>query len=48
MVGPIPTKWTGSASNGYWMNYVILTFNLTMTLILDFSRSGIVRVVDMK
>ena len=32
MVGPIDVKQNGGASVGYWVNYVTLTFDLTLTL----------------
>ena len=36
MVGPIEVKWKGVASDGYWVNYVTLTFDLTYDLDLGF------------
>ena len=39
MVGPIDVKWIGGASDGYWVNYVTLTFDLTHDLDLVVSRS---------
>ena len=36
MVGPIDVKQKGGASVGYWVNYVILTFDLTHDLDLWF------------
>ena len=39
MVGPIDVKRKGGASDGYWVNYVILTFDLTHDLDLVVSRS---------
>ena len=38
MVGPIDLKWKGSASGGYYVNYVTLTFDLTHNLDLEFFR----------
>ena len=29
MIGPIDVKRKGGASIGYWVNYVVLTFDLT-------------------
>ena len=54
MVGPIDVKRKGSASVGYWLQYVTLTLDLTHDL--DVSRSifrnssisGIVGLIDMK
>ena len=53
MVGLIDSKRKGSASNGYWENYLNLTSLMTMTL--DCSRSNfeitisvIVSLIDMK
>ena len=36
MVGPIDVKRKGSASIGYWVNYVTLTFDLTHDLDFKF------------
>ena len=56
MVGPIDVKQKGSASDGYWAQYVILTFILTHDLDLvcfkvkfrNSSFSGIVGLMDVK
>ena len=56
MVGPIDVKWKGSASVGYWVYYVTLTFDLTHDLDLgcfkvkfrNSSISGIVCLIDVK
>ena len=56
MVGPIDVKWKGRASVGYWVWYVILTFDLTHDLDLgcfkikyrNSSISGIVGLIDVK
>ena len=39
MVGPIDVKRKGGLSDGYWVNYVTLTFDLTRDLNLVVSRS---------
>ena len=36
MVGPLDVKLKGCKWVGHWVNYVTLTFDLTMTLILNF------------
>ena len=56
MVGPIDVKRKGSASVGYWVQYVTLTFDLTHDLDLgcfkvkfrNSSISGIVGLIDVK
>ena len=56
MVGPIDVKRKGSASVGYWVQYVTLTFDLTRDLDLgcfkvkfrNSSISGIVGLIDVK
>ena len=56
MVGPIDVKQKGSASVGYWVQYVTLTFDLTHDLDLgcfkvkfrNRSTSGIVGLIDVK
>ena len=56
MVGPIDVKRKGSASVGYWVQYVTLTFDLTHDLDLgcfkvtfrNSSISGIVVLIDVK
>ena len=56
MVCPIDVKWKGSASVGYWVQYVTLTFDLTHDLALgcfkvklrNSSISGIVGLIDVK
>ena len=56
MVGPIDVKWKGSASVGYWVQYVTLTLDLTHDLDLgcfkvkfrNSSISGIVGLMDLK
>ena len=56
MVGPIDVKRKGSASVGYWVQYVTLTFDLTHDLELgcfkvkfrNSSISGIVGLIDVK
>ena len=56
MVGPIDVKRKGSASVGYWVQYVTLTFDLTHDLDLgcfkvqfrNSSSSGIVGLIDVK
>ena len=56
MVGPIDVKRKGSASVGYWVQYVTLTFDLTHDLDLGCFRvtfryssiSGIVCLIDVK
>ena len=40
MIGPIDVKRKGSASVGYWVQYVTLTLTSLMTLTLDVSRSN--------
>ena len=40
MVGSIDVKRKGSALVGYWVQYVTLNFDLTLTLTLDISRSN--------
>ena len=56
MVGLIDVKWKGSASVGYWAQYVTLTFDLTQDLVLgcfkvkfrNSSFSGVVGLIDVK
>ena len=56
IVGPIDVKRKGSASVGYWVQYVTLTFDLTHDLDLGYfkvkfwnsSISGIVGLIDVK
>ena len=56
MVGPIDVKQKGSTSVGYWVQYVVLTFDLTHDLDLgcfkvkfrNSSISGIVGLIDVK
>ena len=56
MVGPIDVKWKGSALDGFWVQYVTLTFDLTHDLDLgcfkvkfrNSSISGIVGLIDVK
>ena len=56
MVGPIDVKWKGSASIGYWVHYMTLTFDLTYDLDLgcfkvkfrNSSISEIVGLIDVK
>ena len=56
MVGPIDVKRKGSASVGYWVQYVTLTFDLTHDLDLGCFKvkfqnsfiSGIVGLIDVK
>ena len=56
IVGPIDVKWKGSVSVGCWVQYVILTFDLTHDLDLgcfkvkfrNSSISGIVGLIDVK
>ena len=56
MVGPIDVKRKGSASVGYWVQYVTLTFDLTYDLYLGCFEvqisnsfiSGIVGLIDLK
>ena len=56
MVGPIDMKRKGSASVGYWVQYVTLTFDLTHDLHFEYfmvkfrnsSISGIVGLIDVK
>ena len=56
MVGPIDVKQKGSASVGYWVQYVTLTFDLTHDLDLGCFKvkfrnsciSGIVGLIDVK
>ena len=40
MVDPIDVKWKGSASVGYWVNYVTLTLDLTHDIVLVFFKSN--------
>ena len=56
MVGPVDVKGKGSASVGYWVQYVTLTFDLTHDLVLGCFKvkfrnscvSGIVGLIDVK
>ena len=56
MIGPIDVKRKGSASVGYWIQYVTLTFDLTHDLGLGYFKvkfrnsfiSGIVGLIDVK
>ena len=56
MIGPIYVKWKGSASVGYWVQYVTLTFDLTHNFDLgcfkvkfrNSSITGIVGLIDVK